>query len=180
MFAFIASEAQAKGVQACIRLIGHCRDLPAAFVAADTVVVPAIAPPVLGRVVAQAQAMGRPVVTADLGILPEHVATPPEIPENVRTGWVAKAGDARNSPARSAPRLPSTMPPTRRWRCVHGSSRNTCFPHGALPWPPARSTRHCSRSTPRGAGAFQCASRATSVAVQKSASSPRQVRNADF
>ena len=53
-------------------------------------------PPVLGRVVAQAQAMGRPVVTADLGILPEHVATPPEIPENVRTGWVAKAGDAKD------------------------------------------------------------------------------------
>jgi glycosyltransferase involved in cell wall biosynthesis len=92
---FIASEAQAKGVQACILLTGHCRDLPAAFAAADTVVVPAIAAPVLGRVVAQAQAMGRPVVTADLGILPEHVATPPEIPENVRTGWVAKAGDAK-------------------------------------------------------------------------------------
>ena len=91
---FIASEAQAKGVQACIRLTGHYRDLPAAFAAADTVVVPAIEPPVLGRVVAQAQAMGRPVVTSDLGILPEHVATPPEMPENVRTGWVAKAGDA--------------------------------------------------------------------------------------
>jgi glycosyltransferase involved in cell wall biosynthesis len=91
---FIASEARAKGVRACIRLTGHCRDMPAAFAAADTVVVPAIKPPVLGRVVAQAQAMGRPVVTSDLGILPEHVATPPEMPENVRTGWVVKAGDA--------------------------------------------------------------------------------------
>ena len=91
---FVADEARAKGVQACIRLTGHCRDMPAAFAAADTVVVPAIEPPVLGRVVAQAQAMGRPVVTSDLGILPEHVATPPEMPENVRTGWVAKTGDA--------------------------------------------------------------------------------------
>jgi glycosyltransferase involved in cell wall biosynthesis len=91
---FIADDARAKGVQAYIRLTGHCRDMPAAFAAADTVVVPAIEPPVLGRVVAQAQAMGRPVVTSDVGILPEHVATPPEIPENVRTGWVAKAGDA--------------------------------------------------------------------------------------
>jgi glycosyltransferase involved in cell wall biosynthesis len=91
---FVADEARAKGVQACIRLTGHCRDLPAAFAAADTVVVPAIEPPVLGRVVAQAQAMGRPVVTSGLGILPEHVAAPPEMPENVRTGWVAKAGDA--------------------------------------------------------------------------------------
>jgi len=91
---FIADDARAKGVQAYIRLTGHCRDMPAAFAAADTVVVPAIEPPVLGRVVAQAQAMGRPVVTSDVGILPEHVATPPEMPENVRTGWVAKAGDA--------------------------------------------------------------------------------------
>ena len=91
---FVADEARAKGVQACIRLTGHCRDMPAAFAAADTVVVPAIEPPVFGRVVAQAQAMGRPVVTSGLGILPEHVATPPEMPENVRTGWVAKPGDA--------------------------------------------------------------------------------------
>src|SRR6476619_2243842 len=91
---FIVDDARAKGVQAYIRLAGHCRDMPAAFAAADTVVVPAIEPPVLGRVVAQAQAMGRPVVTSGLGILPEHVAAPPEMPENVRTGWVAKTGDA--------------------------------------------------------------------------------------
>jgi glycosyltransferase involved in cell wall biosynthesis len=57
------------------------------------VVVPAVEPPVLGRVVAEAQAMGRPVVTADIGILPEHVVTPPEMPEDVRTGWVATPGD---------------------------------------------------------------------------------------
>ena len=90
----IAKDAQAKGVQALVRLTGHCRDMPAAFAAADTVVVPAIEPPVLGRVVAQAQAMGRPVVTSDIGVLPEHVVTPPEMPEEVRTGWLAKAGDA--------------------------------------------------------------------------------------
>ena len=38
--------------------------------------------------------MGRPVVTSDIGILPEHVVTPPEMPEDVRTGWLAKPGDA--------------------------------------------------------------------------------------
>src|SRR5262245_30365474 len=90
----IAKEAEVKGVQAFIRFTGHCRDMPAALAAADTVVVPAIEPPVFGRVVAQAQAMGRPVVTSDIGILPEHVAAPPEMPEDVRTGWVAKPGDA--------------------------------------------------------------------------------------
>jgi glycosyltransferase involved in cell wall biosynthesis len=44
-------------------------------------------------VVAQAQAMARPVVTTDVGALPEHVVAPPQLPEDVRTGWVAKAGD---------------------------------------------------------------------------------------
>ncbi len=91
----VMEEAQAKGVQALVRLTGHCRDLPAALAAADTVVVPATEPPVLGRAVAQAQAMGRPVVTSDIGILPEHVVAPPEMPEEVRTGWVAKRGDAQ-------------------------------------------------------------------------------------
>jgi glycosyltransferase involved in cell wall biosynthesis len=91
---FITNQAQSKKVDDLIRLIGHCRDLPAAFAAADTVVVPAIEPPVLGSAVAQAQAMGRPVVTSAIGMLPEHVVTPPEFPEEVRTGWVAKADDA--------------------------------------------------------------------------------------
>ena len=91
----IAEQARIKGVQALVRLTGHCRDMPAALAAADTVVVPAAEPPVLGRVVAQAQAMGRPVVTSDVGILPEHVAAPPEMPEDVRTGWVVKAGDTK-------------------------------------------------------------------------------------
>jgi glycosyltransferase involved in cell wall biosynthesis len=91
---FIAKEAQAKNVQALIRMTGHCRDMPAAIAAADTVLVTAVEPPVLGRVVAEAQAMGRPVVTADIGILPEHVVTPPEMPEDVRTGWLVKPGDA--------------------------------------------------------------------------------------
>ena len=92
---FVATQAQAKGVEAQIRFTGHCRDMPAALVAADTVVVPAIEPPVLGRVVAEAQAIGRPVVTSEIGVLPEHVVTPPEMPEDVRTGWLAKPGDAQ-------------------------------------------------------------------------------------
>ena len=91
----IVDETKVKGVQALVRLTGHCRDMPAALTAADTVVVPATEPPVLGRVVAQAQAMGRPVVTSDVGILAEHVVAPPEMPEDVRTGWVVKAGDAQ-------------------------------------------------------------------------------------
>jgi hypothetical protein len=66
----------------------------AAFSAADFVALPAVEPPVLGRTVAQAQAMGRPVVTTDIGVLPEHVVAPPRLPEEVRTGFIARAGDA--------------------------------------------------------------------------------------
>jgi glycosyltransferase involved in cell wall biosynthesis len=89
----ILRQAHAHGVHGLFRLTGHCRDLPAAFAAADVVVIPAIEPPVLGRVAAQAQAMGRPVVTADVGVLPEHIVAPPDMPEDVRTGWVARRGD---------------------------------------------------------------------------------------
>jgi glycosyltransferase involved in cell wall biosynthesis len=91
---FIAEQARTREIAAYIRFTGHCRDMPAAFAAADTVLVPAIEPPMLGRVVAEAQAMGRPVVTSNIGILPEHVVTPPEMPEDVRTGWLAAPGDA--------------------------------------------------------------------------------------
>ena len=91
---FVAEETRAKGVQALFRFTGHCRDMPAAYAAADTVVVPALEAPVLGRVVVEAQAMGRPVVTSDVGVLPEHVVTPPDMPEDIRTGWVVRAGDA--------------------------------------------------------------------------------------
>ena len=90
---FVVREAQEKGVESQIRLAGHCRDMAAAFSAADTVVVPALEPPVYGRVVAEAQAMGRPVITSEIGVLPEQVVTPPEMPEDVRTGWLAQPGD---------------------------------------------------------------------------------------
>jgi glycosyltransferase involved in cell wall biosynthesis len=57
------------------------------------VAVTAVAPPLLGSVVAQAQAMARPVVTSDVGILPEHVLVPPRMPEELRTGWVVAPAD---------------------------------------------------------------------------------------
>jgi hypothetical protein len=56
---FVADEARAKGVQACIRLTGHCRDMPAAFAAADTVVVLAIGPRASGGASAGHGAAGR-------------------------------------------------------------------------------------------------------------------------
>ena len=91
---FIAEQAKRRGMTELTRFAGHCSDMPAAFAAADTVLVPAIEAPMLGRAVAEAQAMGRPVVASNLGSQPEHLVTPPEMPEDVRTGWLAEPGDA--------------------------------------------------------------------------------------
>jgi glycosyltransferase involved in cell wall biosynthesis len=89
----LLKRAQAMDVDDLIRIVGHCDDMPAAFAAADFVAVPAVEAPLLGRVVAQAQAMGRPVVTTDIGMLAEHIVVPPRMPEDVRTGWTAIPGD---------------------------------------------------------------------------------------
>ena len=85
--------AHERGVDRRLRLTGHCPDMPAAFAAADLVAVTAVEPPLLGSVVAQAQAMARPVVTTDVGMLPEHVLVPPRMPEELRTGWVVAPAD---------------------------------------------------------------------------------------
>ena len=89
----ILREAHALGVDGLFRMAGHCSDMPAVFAAADVVAVPAYQPPVLGRVVAQAQAMGKPVVTTELGVLPEHIVAPPRISDDVRTGWATNPRD---------------------------------------------------------------------------------------
>ena len=89
----LLKRAQAMDVDDLIRISGHCDDMPAAFAASDFVAVPAIEAPLLGRVVAQAQAMGRPVVTTDIGMLAEHIVVPPRMPEDVRTGWTVTPGD---------------------------------------------------------------------------------------
>jgi glycosyltransferase involved in cell wall biosynthesis len=50
-------------------------------------VVPWIKPPVSGRVAAEAQAMARPVITSAVGALGEYLLVPPQVPEDLRTGW---------------------------------------------------------------------------------------------
>jgi glycosyltransferase involved in cell wall biosynthesis len=89
----ILKKAQAVGVQALFRSVGHCPDLPAAFATADIVAIPYIQPPVDGRVAAEAQAMARPVITSSVGALPETVLAPPRMPDALRTGWVVPPDD---------------------------------------------------------------------------------------
>jgi glycosyltransferase involved in cell wall biosynthesis len=90
----IMQRIQNAGVQAQFRLVGHCADMPAAFAAADIVVVPYIKPPVTGRAVAEAQAMARPVIASSAGALPECLLAPPRIADELRTGWVVPPGEA--------------------------------------------------------------------------------------
>jgi glycosyltransferase involved in cell wall biosynthesis len=54
-------------------LLEECMDMPAAYMLADVVVSAGTEPEAFGRVIAEAQAMGRPVVASDHGIAPEQV-----------------------------------------------------------------------------------------------------------
>ena len=85
--------AQSKGVDTLFRVIGHFQDMPLAYAAADFVVVPYIAPPAHGRMVAEAQAMARPAIISSVGPLPENILAPPHVAEEMRTGWEVEPGD---------------------------------------------------------------------------------------
>jgi glycosyltransferase involved in cell wall biosynthesis len=74
--------------------VGHCADMPAAFLAASVVAVPSTEPEAFGRTAVEAQAMGALVVVSDLGAVPETVLSPPQSSPDARTGWRVKAGDA--------------------------------------------------------------------------------------
>ncbi|AMN38785.1 glycosyl transferase group 1 [Rhodoplanes sp. Z2-YC6860] len=85
--------AQAEGVDALFRVVGFHEDMPATYAAADFVAVPYTSAPIYGRVVAEAQAMAKPVIASSIGPLPENMITPPRMPEELSTGWEAKPGD---------------------------------------------------------------------------------------
>jgi glycosyltransferase involved in cell wall biosynthesis len=72
---------------------GPC-DLPAAYLAASLAVVPATESAAFGDVAIQAQAMGTPVIAANVGAAPETVLAPPLVAESSRTGFLIKPGDA--------------------------------------------------------------------------------------
>jgi glycosyltransferase involved in cell wall biosynthesis len=84
----------AKDLKDVVRRVGHCTDMPAAFLASSVVTVPSTEPEAFGRSAVEAQAMGAPVVVSDLGAVPETVLTPPELAPQERTGWRVPAGDA--------------------------------------------------------------------------------------
>jgi glycosyltransferase involved in cell wall biosynthesis len=83
-----------RGLSGIVHRVGHCTDMPAAFLAASVVTVPSTEPEAFGRSAVEAQAMGTPVVVSDLGAVPETVLAPPDVPAAARTGWRVPAGDA--------------------------------------------------------------------------------------
>ena len=74
-------------LHAVLRFADHCNDMPAAFMLADLVISASTDPEAFGRVVVEAQAMGRPVIATDHGGARETVV-------NGETGWLVKPGDA--------------------------------------------------------------------------------------
>ena len=78
---------KAKGLAGQVRILGHCSDMAAAYMLTDAVVSASTDPEAFGRVVAEAQAMGRPVVVADHGGAVEQIVAG-------KTGWLFPPGDA--------------------------------------------------------------------------------------
>lgn len=75
------------GLAGQVQILGHCRDMAAAYMLTDVVVSASTDPEAFGRVVAEAQAMGRPVVVAEHGGAAEQIIVD-------QTGWLFPPGDA--------------------------------------------------------------------------------------
>ena len=69
-----------------VRLTGPCEDMPAAYMLADAVVSPSLRPEAFGRIPAEAEAMGRPVIAFAHGGALETVL-------DGETGWLVPPGD---------------------------------------------------------------------------------------
>lgn len=82
----LKTHAASAGVADWVHVVTDCGDLPAAYRVADVVVSASTEPEAFGRVVAEAQAMGRPVVA------PAHGAAGEIVIAGV-TGWLFTPGD---------------------------------------------------------------------------------------
>ncbi len=76
------------GLAERVRIVGHCADMPAAYLAADFACAPSLDPEAFGRTAVEPQAMGRPVLAADHGAVRETV-------EDGVTGWRVPPRDAQ-------------------------------------------------------------------------------------
>lgn len=81
-------QVEKNGLGHIVRFAGPCRDMPAAYLSADVVVNASTKPEAFGRVIVEAQAMGRPVVAFDHGGAKETIL-------EGETGLLVEPGDAR-------------------------------------------------------------------------------------
>ena len=98
---------ESRGLGGVLRIVEDSHDMPAAYMLADVVVSASTAAEGFGRVIVEAQAMGRPVVATDHGGARETIA--PGV-----TGWLVPAGD----PAALAEAIGAalSLTPADRWR----------------------------------------------------------------
>lgn len=70
-----------------VKIVGHCDDMPAAYLVCDMAMLPTLKPESFGRAAVEPQAMGRPVLVANHGGAVETVV-------EGETGWKLAPGDA--------------------------------------------------------------------------------------
>jgi len=80
------------GLGGKVRLVGHCGEMPAAFLAAHVAVTTSTVPETFGRTSVEAQAMGCPVIVPDLGALPETIVAAGQSQAGF-TGWLVPPRD---------------------------------------------------------------------------------------
>ena len=76
----------AAGLSAAVKIVGHCDDMPAAYLLADFAILPTSVPESFGRAAVEPQVMGRPVIASDHGGVTETVL-------DGKTGWLAPVTD---------------------------------------------------------------------------------------
>lgn len=85
-------------LESVVHIVGPCRDMPAAYMLSDVVVSASTDPEAFGRVMVEAQALGRPVIASDHGASRELI-------REGETGWLFPPGDAEALAARLAEAL---------------------------------------------------------------------------
>jgi glycosyltransferase involved in cell wall biosynthesis len=74
------------GLQEAVRIVGHCDDMPAAYLLADLAILPTTVPESFGRAAVEPQAMCRPVIASNHGGVTETVV-------DGITGWLVPPGE---------------------------------------------------------------------------------------
>ena len=102
-------------LQGIVTIVDQCNDMPTAYMLCDLVVSASTDPEAFGRVVCEAQAMGRPVVATNHGGARETVI-------KGETGWLCEPGDA-TSMARAIEKGLS-LTPTQRERMAQQAMKH--------------------------------------------------------